>query len=526
MKKEPPFSSSAATSTSGVTAEMLSSPIVDPIMSLASSSRRESIFGDGDVFQSRTSRLKREYSNDSYCDDSPSRDDEDCAYDETTKHNSQSRSQEQQQHEDEQVQEKHPYMSLYEPSLSATEDVEVHPSPQQPEERSSSSAVANQSLLSSQRINATSSTISNSVYGAKKRQKINTVAAAAAAAAIDYSDNSNNSIAENAVRSGVHEEDTRMNLDEQVAHIVATFLDDDIDDDGDSITDGQIGIHDDDDDDDDYASFVSSNGGAVIEHTDRSISNGTNGSLADPRLAKAKYTFPYDERWEMMYIRLVAYKTEHNSTMVPIKYNEDPKLGPWVVTQRAAYRKNKKHDDRKRLLNSIGFVWGSTRTTKKKRNSRFDEKWNEMYQRLVVYKIKHKDTRVPKSYKDTQLGNWVSNQRNFYKYNKISEERKQLLNSIGLAWNTMKAESNSSECDDARWKDMYQRLVAFKAEHNHTQVTQHYKKDPKLGRWVATQRRTYKENKVTDKFYGVFIERKHLLNSIGFVWEDSRGPKF
>ena len=65
---------------------------------------------------------------------------------------------------------------------------------------------------------------------------------------------SDNTIVENAVQSVrvVHEEDARMNLSEQVAHIVKTFLDDDTDigngEDGqDSISDYSIHNNDDDD---------------------------------------------------------------------------------------------------------------------------------------------------------------------------------------------------------------------------------------------------------------------------------------
>jgi len=65
---------------------------------------------------------------------------------------------------------------------------------------------------------------------------------------------------------------------------------------------------------------------------------------------------------------------------------------------------------------------------------------------------------------------------------------------------------------------MYQRLVGYKKEHNGTQVPDNYEKDPKLGCWVCTQRKAYKEKSIT-------VERKRLLNSIGFVW-DGKAPGF
>jgi len=56
-----------------------------------------------------------------------------------------------------------------------------------------------------------------------------------------------------------------------------------------------------------------------------------------------------------MYEQLVAYEKEHNSTQVPTKYKADPQLGKLVCKQRTRYRNNKMTEERKRLLNSIGF---------------------------------------------------------------------------------------------------------------------------------------------------------------------------
>jgi len=59
---------------------------------------------------------------------------------------------------------------------------------------------------------------------------------------------------------------------------------------------------------------------------------------------------------------------------------------------------------------------------------------------------------------------------------------------------------------------MYQRLLAYKKEHdNSTKVPHNYKKDPKLGRWVAVQRKTYHNNKILPDCH-------FLLDSIHFEW--------
>ena len=139
---------------------------------------------------------------------------------------------------------------------------------------------------------------------------------------------------------------------------------------------------------------------------------------------------------------------------------EDPQLRCWVGTQRRAHRDKEMTEERKRLLNSIGFVWKLSSTT-----------WEEMYQRLVAYKKDHKDTKVPRHYKeDPQLGCWVSTQHRAHRDKKITEERKRLLNSISFVWEI-----------STTWEEMYQRLVAYKKDHKDTKVPRHYKKDPQLG---------------------------------------------
>ena len=58
-----------------------------------------------------------------------------------------------------------------------------------------------------------------------------------------------------------------------------------------------------------------------------------------------------------------------------------------------------------------------------------------MFEKLKEYKQQHGDCLVPKRYKiDPALGYWVGNQRTAHKTNKISDERKAKLDSIGFVW--------------------------------------------------------------------------------------------
>ena len=212
------------------------------------------------------------------------------------------------------------------------------------------------------------------------------------------------------------------------------------------------------------------------------------------RVKSADSVSTQNKNWDKMYQRLVAFKNEHNGdTNVP--YDQDPQLGDWVYTQRKVYKRKKMTKERASLLNSIGFRWRALQTSG----------WDEMYQRLLAYKTEHKgDVKVPVEYnQDPQLGRWVHNQRIMYKRKKMSTERASLLNSIGFHWSA----------PQSAWNKMYQRLAAFKNEHNgDTNVPQKYDRDPQLGNWVHHQRLCYNKKKMP-------TERASLLNSIDFEWE-------
>jgi len=185
--------------------------------------------------------------------------------------------------------------------------------------------------------------------------------------------------------------------------------------------------------------------------------------------------------WMEMYERLVAYQKKYKNTRVPYSYKADPKLRIWVFTQRQACKEHNQFD----LLNAIGFEWRFIRET---------SEWGAMYQRLLTYKKKHGTTCVPSTYKaDTQLVNWVHNQRRSCK----EKDRIDLLNDIGFVWNV----SN-------HWEDMYQRLLMYKKKHGTTRVASTYKADPKLANWVKTQRQNCEEN-----------YRSDMLKAIGFEWK-------
>lgn len=125
--------------------------------------------------------------------------------------------------------------------------------------------------------------------------------------------------------------------------------------------------------------------------------------------------------------------------------------------------------------------------------------WTVMYDQLVLYKKKHgKLDGIPG---ESELGKWCKRQRAYYCNETLSTEKTLLLERLGYPL------KKGGYTGGTPWIDMYRKLEAFKAKHNHCRVPKNYEEDPKLSRWVESQRNNCKGN-----------ARRTLLHCIGFEW--------
>ena len=83
----------------------------------------------------------------------------------------------------------------------------------------------------------------------------------------------------------------------------------------------------------------------------------------------------------------------------------------------------------------------------------------------------------------------------------LGDERIARLDDLGIIWNLRVA----------KWEEMYGRLVAYKDVHGDCNVPQGYEPDPKLGRWVSSQRISKRMGKLGP-------ERTLRLDALGFDW--------
>ena len=121
----------------------------------------------------------------------------------------------------------------------------------------------------------------------------------------------------------------------------------------------------------------------------------------------------FDDQWDEMFRQLVQYKEKHGDCLVPSRYEENVRLGKWVETQRYEFTKRKRAEEgegfaaksisssrltveRQRRLETIGFEW----KVKNKMKRFYDKQWDKMFGRLLEYKEKFGNTRVPKHYPD------------------------------------------------------------------------------------------------------------------------------
>ena len=109
---------------------------------------------------------------------------------------------------------------------------------------------------------------------------------------------------------------------------------------------------------------------------------------------------------------------------------------------------------------------------------------------------------VPFNPEYRQLAKWTTRQRS---RKTISASEIQRLETIGFSWETQ------SDRENIAWNGLFDKLLNFKRLNGHTLVPQSYPDDPKLGTWVANQRKLQKKGKVRP-------DRKEKLDDIGFVW--------
>lgn len=201
--------------------------------------------------------------------------------------------------------------------------------------------------------------------------------------------------------------------------------------------------------------------------------------------------------WMKYYAEAKKYAETHGNLNVHAEYVTDSglKLGSWISGQRYNYRLGRLPKKRIELLDEIGMDW-----------QRFDGKWNLGFKHLETYIETFGDAKVPIDYLSPdgfRLGAWVVAQRNKKTFGKLSEEKVQKLESVGIIWNI----------HDAEWENTFAALVKYQEQFGTLEVEKDYVTDEgiNLRSWMANQRSKFRSGKL-QKWK---IEK---LDAIDFEW--------
>jgi superfamily II DNA or RNA helicase len=203
------------------------------------------------------------------------------------------------------------------------------------------------------------------------------------------------------------------------------------------------------------------------------------------------------ENWDEMYGYLVQEKAvgrEINvawNTLTPDRL----KIGIWLSNQRKRYNQDALSPERAAKLEALGVIW-----------QRFAERWNRMYEYLAQEKAEGRDVNVANrtlTSNDRAVGQWLQQQRHFYKNGSLSPARIVKLERLGVVWDQK----------ETKWDAMCAFLVQEKAAGREINVAWNtITPDGQLiGAWLNNQRQAYRKGALSS-------ERIAKLERLGVVW--------
>lgn len=129
--------------------------------------------------------------------------------------------------------------------------------------------------------------------------------------------------------------------------------------------------------------------------------------------------------------------------------------------------------------------------------------WNDYLEKAIECKKEtgwFPSTKTPNVNKDLIL--WVKNQRSLYKRDLLSSEKIKTLKQVGFYFSF----------NEEKWFNYYNELIKYKNDNNLETFFRHSITDVSLNKWVANQRRKYKDNELNE-------EEIKLLSDIGISFD-------
>jgi len=150
-----------------------------------------------------------------------------------------------------------------------------------------------------------------------------------------------------------------------------------------------------------------------------------------------------DVPWKKRIQQLINYKDDVGHLNIDHQYKHCDNLGGWAVNMSTKYQKwnegklegNAKMEAEFDELKALGFNFDIMAFYESTRS------WDDHYEKLKEFKELTGVARVPLKWKaDLRLGKWVQLQRKAKRTNKLSEEHREKLESIGFEWEILSEE--------------------------------------------------------------------------------------
>lgn len=212
-----------------------------------------------------------------------------------------------------------------------------------------------------------------------------------------------------------------------------------------------------------------------------------------------------------MYEQAKQYYDENGNLILTPSQNKQ--LYAWLRIQRDLYLKGEGLSEKqKRLLGEIEiFKEIKKPKAEVKKEHRVSKKaaWDKMYKQAQEYYATNGNLIIPKTDEYSQLYNWVKNQRTKYnadpKKCKLSKERIELLENIGMVWNII----------DYQWNTMYAQAKAYYEQYESLSIPDERETEFKqLRTWIQEQKLKYN---IEDR-PNLSKEQIEQLEAIGIVW--------
>lgn len=153
-------------------------------------------------------------------------------------------------------------------------------------------------------------------------------------------------------------------------------------------------------------------------------------------------------------------------------------------------------------LAAEGITGKGSGAAKSRKGNVNKDKWFRRYEELLEFKEEHGHTNVPSQYTfklSPPLGEWVKRMRREFREDKLTSDRKKLLEDVGFEFEKVKGGEKRVVFSKV-WNKVYLELCDYRDEHGNIEVPDNYKHTPEsscnLDLWIKRQRTAFKTGKL------------------------------